>query len=89
MYRPSTPYNAETEHVRCSPIRQTLLVPSAKPCEVSGGGSNEVQLWKGGVLASALSWLCDFVESTFYTKRFVDVVLAALSTQRSSVTILL
>ena len=33
-YTPSHPYNAGTEHVGFSPIKQTLLAPSAKCREV-------------------------------------------------------
>ena len=35
-YRRSHPYDARTKHVGFSPIRQVLLVPSAKLCEVLG-----------------------------------------------------
>ena len=35
-HRPSHLYYAGTEHVGCSPTRQTLLVPSAKRREVFG-----------------------------------------------------
>ena len=38
-HRPSHPYNAGTEHVGCSPIRQILLAPSAKRGEVLEGGA--------------------------------------------------
>ena len=31
------PYNSGTEHAGFSPTRQTLLAPSAKRCELSGG----------------------------------------------------
>ena len=35
-HRPSHPYNAGTEHVGCSPTRQTLHAPSKKRREVFG-----------------------------------------------------
>ena len=35
-HRPSHPYYAGTEHVGCSPTRQTVLAPRAKRREVFG-----------------------------------------------------